>query len=110
MHAFLDAAFAPARLHTYSANELPAVLAALATLRFSPPPETLAAALEAFSHSLPACSAQGLCNVLWAVARLGARPSGDFLDEVVMTLSTKLDDVGPQEVRGFWRLQGRVRL
>ncbi|GLI67680.1 hypothetical protein VaNZ11_011942, partial [Volvox africanus] len=67
--------------------------------------------LGALSRRLAAASGQAVANSLWAVARLGCRPSSSWVGAAVERFMECLedDDAGPQEVANVWWALGRLR-
>ncbi|GIL66133.1 hypothetical protein Vafri_19730 [Volvox africanus] len=67
--------------------------------------------LGALSRRLAAASGQAVANTLWAVARLGCRPSSSWVGAVVERFMECLedDDAGPQEVANVWWALGHLR-
>ncbi|GIL86542.1 hypothetical protein Vretimale_11596 [Volvox reticuliferus] len=67
--------------------------------------------LGALGRRLAAASGQAVANSLWAVARLGCRPSSSWVGAAVERFMECLedDDAGPQEVANVWWALGRLR-
>lgn len=65
----------------------------------------LQAALQAATYKLPAFTPQGLCNTLWALARMQASPAPECLNPLLQAIHARAPSLGPQDhANTLWAL------
>ena len=63
----------------FEPNELCCVIWSVAKLGYTPAPDAWQQLLAAAARLAPKCSAQGLCNVVWAAATLKTTPQQQWM-------------------------------